>query len=110
MHQELDLPPRRWPLRRWPRYPARPPAAGPWPKRRSRRRGETGPDGDSSLRPDRSPGFEKCRPPKRDRCSSAKISYPTLQDMTWEYRRDYSTLAMASDSFGDQMAANRLRG
>jgi hypothetical protein len=29
--------------------------------------------------------------------------------MTWEYRRDCSTLARASDYSGDQMAANRLR-
>src|SRR6266404_2435476 len=45
-----------------------------------------------------------------DRHCSAKVSYATLQDMTCEYLRDSSTLAMASDSFWDQMIASRLRG
>ena len=74
--------PRRRPLRRSPRRHIPGPAAGVWPKRGLRRRGETGSDGDSSVRPDRSPGFGKCRPPKRDRHSSAKVSYATLQDVT----------------------------
>src|SRR6266566_7742252 len=96
--------PRRRRLRRSPRRHIPRSAAGVWPKRGSRRRGETGPDGDSSVRPGRGPGFGKCRPPKRDRHSSAKVSYPTLQDMTSEYRRDCSTLARASDSSEDQIA------
>src|SRR6266700_3751238 len=110
MHQGLDLLSWRWPLRRSPRRHIPRLAAGRRPKCGLRPRGENGPDGDSSVRSDLSSDFGKCRPPKRDRHSSAKISYPTLQDMTWEYRRDCLTLAMASDSFGDQMAANRLRG
>src|SRR5260370_37529796 len=90
--------PRRRPLRRSPTRHITRPAAGAWPKRGLRRRGETGLDGDSSVRPDQSPGFGKCRPPKRDRHSFAKVSYATLQDMTCEYLRDCLTLARAPDS------------
>src|SRR6266516_4270492 len=104
MRQGQDQEPKRRPLRRSPKSHVPRSAAGLWPKRGSRRRGETERDGDFSPQPDRSSGFGKCRPPKRDRHSSAKVSYPTLQDMTWEYRRDCSTLAKASDSSEDQIA------
>src|SRR5947207_13218033 len=73
------------------------PAAGLWPKRGSRRRDETERDGDSAVPLGRFPHFGKCRPPKRDRPSLAKISYPLLQDISsCEYRRECLTFGHRS--------------
>lgn len=102
--------PRQRPLRRSPRRHIPRHAAGLRPKRELQRRGGTGPDGDSSVRPDRSPGSGKCRSPKRNGHSSAKVSYPILQDIsTWEYRRDCSTLA-TTDGAGPGRWGGGLQG